>query len=822
MMRTRFTKQLISSLLALLLALVPLTAAFAAPDGALTYDELLANTSADITRGQFAMLLNTYLSLPEAAGDGFDDVADSHPYAAEILTAQATGYMVGDGFGVFRPDDVISGAEAASCVNFFLGFDLMKVPLNEFIAVPDWAKPAASNLLDLRMLTREAIENDALTVAGALDFAAALSVAVMYQSGPYALAQVDENDDFYGYNNRQYLATATASPGYLFAMSFLDPEFVVQDQISTLLADILSKGGAPGSDEWKIAELHAMYMDESGRAESIADVMLIIEEIKAVKSLAEFNALSAKYYPVYNLLGFYDVGSMSDAAADATKWCAIIVPGSFYLGSRDYYAYDESLAPIQEAAKNYVASVLSYAGETDGLESRAAAIFGMEQRNALAQMPIELLYNPDILYTKSSWDEMDKVGAASGILSYSPEVRAALKDASVYCPDMDYIKYVETNYTEENLPVLKDFAIFNTMQTFGMLLGDDCAELTGDLEIAMYGEDIATMDLELRAQMLVTNLMSDAFSKLYAEKYAASSVKTDVLQIIELIRGKYRDRINGLDWMSGETKLKAIEKLDAIKTYAVYPDSYSSKYSFGVKSREDGGNLIDFYFDYKVSVLEQIIDELSKPYTHSLWDDVPTYTVNAYYSPNENAIIIPAGILQEPFYIKDGAREANLGGIGAVIAHEISHAFDNSGAKYDKNGTITNWWTEDDYAAFAVLTDKVAADLSEINFVGDQTVNGVLCTGETIADLGAMACVLDIADDADGADIESLMRSWAHIWAAKMSPEVASYLLSIDEHSPNKVRVNYILPQQDGFYDTFGVTESDGMYIPPEDRIRIW
>jgi putative endopeptidase len=172
--------------------------------------------------------------------------------------------------------------------------------------------------------------------------------------------------------------------------------------------------------------------------------------------------------------------------------------------------------------------------------------------------------------------------------------------------------------------------------------------------------------------------------------------------------------------------------------------------------------------------------------------------------------------------LKDGKREENLGGIGAVIAHEISHAFDNNGAKYDKNGTIISWWTEEDYAAFEELTDKVAADLSEIKFVDEQNVNGVLCTGETIADLGAMACVLDIADDSDGADLALLMRSWANIWAAKMSPEVASYLLSIDEHAPNKIRANFVLSQQDAFHDAFGVAETDGMYVPPENRIAIW
>ena len=205
-----------------------------------------------------------------------------------------------------------------------------------------------------------------------------------------------------------------------------------------------------------------------------------------------------------------------------------------------------------------------------------------------------------------------------------------------------------------------------------------------------------------------------------------------------------------------------------------------------------------------------------------IWGNIPAYTVNAFYVPTENAIVIPAGILQEPFYSKNAKREANLGGIGAIIAHEITHAFDTSGALFDKNGTLANWWTEADIAAFGELTDKVAFALSEIEFVGSQRVSGALCTGETVSDLGAMACVLDIAGDMDGADMALIMRSWAHIWAARMSPEVAAYLLVTDTHAPHKVRTNFVLSHLGEFYTTFGVTETDEMYIAPGDRISIW
>ena len=821
MMRKQFFKSLLALLLVFLLTLSPLTV-LASSDQALTAEQLLQTQTESITRGAFAMLLNAWLSLPEGVGSGFDDVSEDHPYAADILTAQATGYMQGDGQGLFRPDDLISGAEAAICVSFFLGFDLAKVPPNTLATVPSWAKPAVSNLLDLHMIPLELANKQALTVADAMSFTTALTTAVMFQGSPYALTQASEKDDFFAHTNRQYLATATISPGYMFTMAFIDPELEIQSRSAALLDEVLAAGGAPGSDVWKINELHKMYMEEEGRAKSLEKVMPFINEIKAVKSIAELNTLAAKHYATMNLQGFYGMAAVSDAKADATKWCAIVAPGGLMLGSRDYYGDDESLGPVHEALKDYISDVLAYAGETENLESRAAAVFAMEKGNALASMPMEQFNNPDVIYTLSSWEEMDRVAAASNTLNYSPNLRAALKNANVYCPDMAYIKHVETLYAEENLAVLKDFAIFNVIGTFGQFVGDDFAALSRELQTAIYGEAVEPMSLELRAQTLVTNLMSSAFSKLYAEKYVSPADKADVTQIVELIRAKYRSRIAALDWMSDETKQKAIEKLDAIKAYVAYPDSYSATYNFDVKAKAEGGNLIDFYVELTDSIYEQQLEKLAKPYESNLWESVPTYTVNAFYSATENAIIIPAGILQEPFYAKDAKREANLGALGAIIAHEFSHAFDNNGAKYDKNGTIANWWNEADYAAFDALTGRVAAALSDIVFVGEQIVNGVLCTGETIADLGAMSCILDIADDINAADLATVMRAWANIWAARMSPEVAAYLLAMDVHAPNKVRTNFVLSQLADFYKTFDITATDGMYVVPGDRITIW
>ena len=812
--------QLIKKLTALLLALsacVILTAS----DGssAVGVDQLLLVQTAPITRAQFVMLLNDRLSLPEGVGAGFNDVPQSHPYAADILSAQAAGYINRDDNGNFRPDAVISGAEAAVFINFFLGFDLTRVPLNASSTAPQWAKPAVSNLLDLGMVTLALTEKKALTVADAEAFTTALTIALMFRGSPYELRQADEKDDFYAYNNRQYLATATIPPGELVAMAAMESQININNRLDSLLAGILAAGGNPGSDEWKISELYRMYMDESGRAKSIEKIRPIINEIKAVKNAAEFSAITAKYYPIISFQNFYEISAASDARVDAGKWCFFIEKGSLTLFSRDYYMDDPALAPIHEAVKNYMASVLGFIGETGDLEARATAMFAMEKGRALASLPQEQLSNPDVIYTKSSWQELDKITTASNVLNYNPGLREILKDANVYCPDIGYVKYIESLYTEANLAVLKDFAIYNAVCAVGGYIGDDFAELKKELDAILYGWAVET-GLEQRARKFVTELMENAFSKLYAENYVSSDTKTDVTQMVELLRKKYRERIVSLNWMSGETKQKAIEKLDSIKAFIAYPDSYDNALSFDVKAKAGGGTLIDVYMNYADAKHKRLLECIQKPYESDPWDGTPTYTMNAFYSRVQNSIIVPAGILQEPMYSKDVGREVNWGGIGTIIGHEISHAFDNGGAQYDKNGTLTNWWTAADHAAFAALVDKTAAALSDIQFVNGKYLNGVRNVGETISDLGGLASVLDIIRDMNG-DMALFMRSYAHLFAARMSAELAEYLLS-SIHAPNKVRTNFVLSQFEEFYKTFGITRTDGMYIAPEKRTTIW
>ena len=824
-MRKGLFKHIIALFLVITIVLAPATTAFAVQSpvgGRATVEELVQQPETLITRSEFAMLLNAALMLPtDFEGENFLDVPDGHPHAADILTAKTIGYMVGDSSGYVFPNAVISGAEASVIVNNILGFDGSRVSPADS-SVPYWALPSVSVLLDLTMADGALTENPQLTVGDALEFINALAVALMFQGSPYALAQADLRDNFYAYVNRQFLATATIPPGHMMASSFGQTSVLVEQQLKSILTGILSSADlTPGSEEWKIRELYKMYLDNESRTASLSVLQPYFDKIRAVETIDELTALAKKYPRIFVAQTYFSFHVTRDAKVDATRWCVIVMPAPLDLGSAEFYAEDESLAGIQNAYKEFLAAMLAYIGETEA-EDRAAAIFSIEQARAARMAPPETYMNPNMLFYETTWEKMLDITSASQKFLIDAELFEILRHKNIYCFEIEYIKFAESLYTQENLQVLKDRAMLNLLWSFGTVLGDDFSELTDNLMAAMFGQIGERAGLEQRAQSFVTTMMSRTFSRLYAEKFSSQEIKDDVTEMVEDIRDALRVRIMGLEWMSDETKKAAVEKLDAVRTFIAFPDEPIESIPFELRAKDDGGCLVALMFSLAELNHALAIEMYKGPAEINLWEHIPTWTVNAFYSPTDNAIFIPAGILHEPFYSPGAPREQNLGAIGAVIAHEFTHAFDPSGAQYDKHGTLRNWWTAEDYEAFGELTARMVAALSDIVFIGDMRVNGLLTVGEAVTDLGAMASVLDIVREMPDGDLAMAMKSWAAVWAARISPEMVVFMLHTGVHPPNKVRTNFILSQLDDFYTVFNITEGDGMYIPREKRISIW
>ena len=290
-----------------------------------------------------------------------------------------------------------------------------------------------------------------------------------------------------------------------------------------------------------------------------------------------------------------------------------------------------------------------------------------------------------------------------------------------------------------------------------------------------------------------------------------------VQQMIQI----YQERLSKNEWLEEETKKTAILKLNRLGIHVGYPEEIPSIYSrFITTSKADGGSLIENVEQFNKITSDYSFSRYNQKVDRNEWE-MSADTVNAYYHPQKNVIVFPAAILQAPFYDFKQSRSANYGGIGAVIAHEISHAFDNNGAKFDELGNLNDWWTETDLAHFEELTKQMIEQFDDIPF-GNGKVNGTLTVSENIADAGGLSCALEAAqleEDFSGTD---LFENWARIWRQKSQEQYIDLLLAVDVHSPNKLRANIQVKNSDEFYHLYDITKSDAMYLEPEKRISIW
>jgi len=352
------------------------------------------------------------------------------------------------------------------------------------------------------------------------------------------------------------------------------------------------------------------------------------------------------------------------------------------------------------------------------------------------------------------------------------------------------------------------------------VLSEDFAKLGVEYTQMLTGTQ-GTISDEQQAMQVVNNVFSDEIGRLYAEKYFSKEAKDDVTELVEEVIAAYKKKLETTEWMSPETKAVAIKKLDNIKIKVGYPDKWSDYSDVEFKSYEEGGSLFENVMTLTKLSNKKALERLDSKTDKEIFPMSPQ-TVEACYGPSRNDITFPAAILQSPYYDKSRSKEANLGGIGVVIAHEVSHAFDTNGAQIDANGNVNNWWKDSDKKEFEKRAQKVKDFYNGITLDSGAKVNGDLTVSENIADIEGMACTLDILREMDNPDYKAFFEAWATSWRMINTPEYEKMSLDQNVHSPHKVRVNAVVSQFQEFYDTYGIKEGDKMYVKPEDRISIY
>ncbi|MGM0215370.1 hypothetical protein IGI42_002964 [Enterococcus sp. AZ109] len=423
------------------------------------------------------------------------------------------------------------------------------------------------------------------------------------------------------------------------------------------------------------------------------------------------------------------------------------------------------------------------------------------------------MYNPQTaeeFVAHSSHIQMDKLIEA--LIGQLPE--------KIIVTEPLYFDEMDSFVNPENFSLIKSWMLVLSLNSLTGYLSEEARQVGGIYNRALSGAAEARPQKKA-AFYLASGRFDQVVGDYYGKKYFGEQAKNDVKQMVETMIAVYQDRLANNTWLSEDTREKAILKLSTLGIHVGYPDEIPALYrKFKVTPAEDGGTLLDNALAFSRMGREDQFKKWNQPVDREEWE-MSADTVNAYYHPFRNIIVFPAAILQAPFYSLEQSKSANYGGIGAVIAHEISHAFDNNGSLFDELGNLNNWWTVEDREHFQELADAMIAEFDGLKIAGGK-VNGKLTVSENIADAGGLSCALEAAKREKDVDLEAFFVNWATIWRMKARPEYAQLLLAVDVHAPNKLRANVQVQNIDEFYETFGVTSEDEMYLAPEKRVSIW
>lgn len=627
--------------------------------------------------------------------------------------------------------------------------------------------------------------------------------------------------DYYDYVNQKVLSEKEISRDSNQWSYFYDLDKEAYEVLDEVLKDAVHNraNAKKGSIEQKIGDFYLTALDMKGRKNAgLGPLKPYIDSIRGALSVSDYMKALGNIYSDLGI-GSLILPQWHEDLKDSSRY-ALYINGAD-LGPGKETLEDESLSGLLHNYQVYMEKTMESSGLSKEEAKKAAAdILAFQRELAQSALPLSNQNDPGMiynLYTSENLKDMFPAGTIEVFLQ-----AAGLSSLPGYVvTEEEQIKKIGGYLKEDSLSLLKNYAVFCLINDFAGYLTPEIRDNYINWHKIQNGIKENKSDEKLASEM-TQDMLGFEFGRLYVEKSFSEENKEAIKAMTERIIDTYKQQIMALDWMGEETKAAAVKKLDHMTLKIGYPDQWPDYYKEGeVLPAEKGGNLIGNVLSLVKARNEVEKKKVGKPVDKGEWGMTPQ-TVNAYYSPTGNEIVFPAAILQPPFYNPKALFASNLGGIGMVIAHEVSHAFDSSGSQYDENGNYHVWWTDKDRAKFKELASQVEVYYNRQEGYEGRYVNGDQTLNENIADLGALTSITKILGD-DKEALRHLFRQYATIWASKYTPETMIKRLNTDVHSPAKVRVNAVLSSTDGFYRAYPeIKESDGMYLSPEKRVKIW
>ncbi|NFI93135.1 M13 family metallopeptidase [Clostridium botulinum] len=627
-------------------------------------------------------------------------------------------------------------------------------------------------------------------------------------------------DNFYETVNKEWLEKSMLKQDEEAKSTFTETKDKVNNDTKRIFNDLLIHENKylSNTDEKKIINLYNNSINISERNNQGAEpIKKYTKKIKEAKNINELTKLLGD--PTINIFSNLINFSVGSDIYDEKNNALYISSTRLVLGDSDQYRNEtDKTKNNKENMEKYLVNILMLSGYSrEEANKKVSNLFYFE--NQLASSIIGVNEFADYYNNQENNYKTYKISDINELsnnldLSYIIKNLGYENVNKVILFEPKWLDKLNEIYNEENLQVIKDYTEVCMISAASKYLSENFRNEYLALQKSLY--DIDNISLEDETKELVKKNFNSALSKLYVGEVFSEEIKSDVKNITEEIINTYSNRIKNLEWMSASTKDNAIKKLNNIKVNIGYPEEWIDYSNLEIKSYKEGGSFLENIINLEKFSYKKPVNAKES------FNKISPEDVNAYYDAESNEITIPAAILQKPFYDINESKEKNLGGLGVIIGHEITHAFDNNGSKFDENGKIKNWWTDEDYKKYEDKIKRIEEVYGNIEALPGIKVNGEITLGENIADIGSMTCMLDILDNIPNANYDEFFRNFATVWRDITTEEYKVLLLKIDSHSPSDIRVNTVLQQFEKFYEIYNVTENDDMYIKVKDRLSIW
>ncbi|UKA51922.1 peptidase M13 [Arthrobacter sp. FW305-123] len=650
----------------------------------------------------------------------------------------------------------------------------------------------------------------------------------MPQSG-ISLSNIDHSvrpqDDLYQHVNGAWLNSTTIPDDRPLEGTFTALRDGAELAVKAIIEEAAAKGQTATGIEQKVGGLYASFMDEeAAEKKGMEPVRGRLEQVRAVASAEELASLIGRLFRS-DVSGLFSIYPAPDAG-NPERILLYIGQGGLGLPDESYYR-EEKFAPIVSAYGDYIAKLFKLAGIPDA-DAASQRIVALETALASHHWDNVTLRDPQKTYNLKTAEEAEALFPLLGTWFQAARVEQEKRNEIVVSTP-DFFAGAAALLKSEPLETWKEWLTLRVLSSAAPYLSSAFVSTNFDFYGTTLSGTPQNKERWKRGVAVVEAALGEAVGQIYVDRHFPAGHKARMETLVSNLIEAYRESITALGWMGEETKKEALKKLDAFRPKIGFPDKWIDYSAVEIDPSDLLGN-VERAHDADV---DRHLDEIGKPVDLTKWLMTPQ-TVNAYYHPMLNEIVFPAAILQPPFFTADADDAVNYGGIGAVIGHEIGHGFDDQGSQFDGSGALRNWWTEDDRKAFEALTAKLVAQYDALSpyAAPDHKVNGKLTLGENIGDLGGLTIAYkayllslngtepEVLDGFTG--FQRFFMSWAAGWRQVIRTEEAVRRLATDPHSPNEFRTNAIARNLDAFHAAFGVTEGDGMWMAPGERVSIW